>query len=76
MHLCRGSEKVLRKVRLTVVNSGRVLFPFDLEEEKKLILFQGNTTYNFFGKAYSCIHSSKWEPILKIQESTKVCRGV
>ena len=65
-----------------MVNSGRVLFPFDLEEEKNLILFQGNTTSNLFGKADSCIHSSylkkksKWEPIKKIQESTKICRGV
>ena len=58
MHLCRGREKVLRKVRLTVVNSGRVLFPFDLKEEKNLILFQGNTTSNLFGEADSCIHSS------------------
>ena len=59
--LCICSEKAKKfsgRSGLTVVNSGRVLFPFDLEEEKNLILFQGNTTSNLFGKADSCIHSS------------------
>lgn len=68
-------KSALGKVRFVLVNDGRILLPFNLEEANLFLFPRSNITANLFGKEDICIHFSqavckkiKGEPILRNQE--------